>query len=393
MEKRNGKNFTFPFSLVQATYWMSACAITAYAVIYLQALSFSNFSIGIITAAGRIIGAVFGPLIATYLDGHPKTPTSGMISPMLIFQGALLCLLLFFGKNDVPTGIIYAVLYGTFVSTNSVVLRFCGDCAVGGYRLNYGIARGIGSLAYIIPSVLLGIIFKQIPATCLPYAGIILLALELIVNVYAGMFFKGQRSISIKEAETGDSFIRFIKNEPVFTRLLAGLIFLFFGYCIYATFLINIVKNAGGDTASMGLLSGFGAAIEIPAMFLLSRLRKRWRISTLLKVSLVAFSVKALALAMATDIAALFAVQLLQAFSYALYAAAIVEYVVAVIPAKNQAKGQSLIYTTELISGIMAGLIAGRLLDVTTVKTTLIIGFIVTAVGTVISLTGVKKAD
>lgn len=392
MTDRKQKSFTFAFSLVQATYWMTACAVLSYAVIYLQALSFSNFSIGIITAFGRVLGSLSGPLIASYLDSHPMFPTARMNTPLLLAQVALFALLQFFGRNNLITGMFFAMVAGLFIATNSVVLRFCGDCAVGGYKLNYGVARGIGSLAFIIPSVLMGILFKRIPATYLPAVGIILLVLQFAVNVYAGMFFKGQRSVSLQEDDIGSSpLIKFLREDPMFTRLLIGTSLLFFGYYSYNIFMINVVRNVGGDTAIMGIISGVGAAIEIPFMFLFSSLRKKWKISTLLTLSIIAFSLKVFITAMVSTIPALFATQILQGFGYALFAAAIVEYVSAVIPKRNLAKGQSLVYTMEMLSGVLASLVAGKLYDVTSVKTTLMVGFSVTVIGAAVFISGIKK--
>ena len=395
MERKNTKSFTFAFSLVQANYWMTACAILGYSVIYLQSLSFKNFTIGIINACGRILGAVMGPMIAAYLDSHPKFPTARMNTPLLFLQVVLFGLLLLFGSKSALTGILLALVIGTFISTNSVVLRFCGDCAVNGYELNYGFARGIGSLGYIIPSVLLGIIFKKIPGTYLPVFGIFLLCLQIVVNFYAGTYFQGQRSVAVSgsSAEESSSLLQFLKEEPVFTRLLLGILFLFFGYYTYATFLINIVKNVGGDTAVMGSIAGVAAALEIPSMFALTSLRKKVKLSTILKVAALAMSVKILATALVTGIPGLFLTQIFQAFGYAFYAASIVNYVSAVIPSRNLAKGQSLIYTMETASGVLASLIAGKLYDITTVKMTLLIGFCVTLFGALLCFTGIRKTE
>ena len=394
MKNEKTGSFTFAFSLVQATYWMTACAVLSYSAIYLQALSFSNFSIGIITALGRVLGAVAGPVIASYLDSHPKFPTARMNTPLLLMQVALFGVLQFIGGSSFITGLVFALIVGLFISTNSVILRFCGDCAVGGFDLNYGIARGIGSLAFIIPSVLLGIIFKRVSAANLPLAGILLLILQLAVNFYAGAFFRGQRSVSVREdGAKSSSLFKFFKEEPVFARLLVGIMLLFFGYYSHNTFLINVVRNAGGDTATMGLISGVGAALEIPFMFMFSGLRKKCKLSSLLIFAVTAFSGKVLMIALVTNVAGLFAAQILQGFGYALYAAAIVPYVSAVIPARNAAKGQSLVYTMEMLSGVTANLIAGKLYDITTVRTTLLTGFAVTVIGLITFISGTKKVE
>ena len=390
---QNRKSFTPTYSLVQATYWMTACAVLSYTAVYLQALSFSNFALGVITAAGRVLGSLLGPVIASYLDSHPRFPTAKMNTPLLFLQIILFAILQFTGSGNLITAVLVALVIGLFISTNSVVLRFCGDCAASGIDLNFGIARGVGSFAYIIPSVLLGIVFKYIPAAYLPVFGILLLVVQIVVNGYAGRFFVGQRSISMnpENEQKSSSLLQFFREEPVFTRLLFGIMLLFFGYYTYATFLINVVRNLGGDTSGMGFLSGVSAAIEIPFMFAFARLRKKWHLSSILTLSVIAISLKILASALVTDMTGLYVSQLLQGPGYALFAAAIVVYVSKVIPAKNLAKGQSLVYTMEMASGVLAGLIAGKLYDTTSVKITLLAGFAVTAAGVILCVSGIKK--
>lgn len=385
------KSFTFAFSLVQSAYWMTACAILAYQVVYLQALSFNNFQTGIIIASGEVLGALFGPTIATYLDGHPKFPTSRMNTPLILLLILIHGVLMLIGRNNLLTGAMVAVVYGLFLSTNSVNMRYCGDSAVAGLSLDYGFARGMGSLAYVIPCTLIGIIFEKISARYLPLIAILLLILQMAANFYAGRFFKGQHSVNLHRKEAGDPLFAFIRSDPTFARLLIGNALLFFGTSTYETFMINVVNNVGGSTSTMGVLSAFGAAMELPAMFLLTRLRKKWRVSTLLTFAFTAFSVKSLLFAIVNTVPGLFAAMALTGLGYALYAAAIVVYVEDVIPLKNQAKGQSLIYTMEMLGAIANGLIAGRLYDVTSVKTTLLVGSAVSVIGTVLSISGIKK--
>lgn len=394
MDDNNTKSFTFSFSLVQATYWMTACVVLSYSAIYLQSLFFSNFAIGIITALGKVLGALLGPIFAAFLDNHPRIETSKIYFPLLILQMILFGSLQFLGTGNVLTGTIFALNIGLFISENSVILRFCGDCAREGYKLNYGFARGMGSLAFIIPSVFLGIIFNRLPGSWLPVFGIGFTLLQILVNVYIGSFFKGRQSVSMYGVDSeSSSLFPFFREESEFTLLLAGIMLLFIGYYSYATFLINVVRNIGGDSATMGAVSGVAAAIEIPFMFSLAKLKEKWDLSKLMVFSVVAFSLKTLATALVTGIPGLFAIQLLQGLGYALYAACIVEYVAKVIPARNLAKGQSLVYTMEMIGGVIASLIAGKLYDLISVKATLLINFGISAVGVVLCIVAIRKYE
>ena len=286
-------SLTFPFSLVQFSYWIGCCGILGYAVVYLQTLGFDNFTLGIVIALGNVLAALLGPALASYLDRHPAMPTARMNYPVFGAELLLAAVLLLHAEKDLFTASVYTLLIGVSVAANSVNMRFCADAVNAEMSLDFGIARGIGSFGYILPTVGLGILFRKVSPTTLPWALLLFILMQFAANAYIGSRLKDRVSRrESEEREKGDPLPVFLKSEPRFALMLLGIVLIFFCYETYAKFTINVVRNAGGDTGTMGLLTGFTAVIEIPTLLCYWLLRKRWKSSSLLKVSFIFFSMK-----------------------------------------------------------------------------------------------------
>jgi PPP family 3-phenylpropionic acid transporter len=182
----------------------------------------------------------------------------------------------------------------------------------------------------------------------------------------------------------------------MFCLMLFGTIILFIPHNMDGNFLINEIRNLGGDTAVMGLVASFTAITEIPVMMFSAKLPKKWETVQYIRLSLVFFTVKILAYALAPNIPLFFAARVLQAPSYALYTVLIVRYADSVVDRKDSAKAQSLAFSMTTIGSVLASLIGGAMFDTAGVRTTMLTAVAISAVGTVVALLGTisrKKAD
>lgn len=194
-------------------------------------------------------------------------------------------------------------------------------------------------------------------------------------------------------APQGRSLGVFLRESPRFCLLLAGMALLFFSHNTTSTFLINFVEHAGGGIETLGYLTAFLTALEVPTMLFFSRIFRRRSCTAVLRFSFIFFALKTAAIAAAPNIPLLFAAESLQVLSYALYAPAIVAYVTLIVPYDDAAKGQSLAFSMTTIGGVLASLISGRLLDVLSAPATAWIAAAVCAVGAAIAWPRAGKAE
>ena len=387
------KPLTAAYAFVQGSFWMSFCAAVSFASVYLLALGFSNFTLGLVMAAGNLLGALIGTCLSSLIDRSEHVSASRLIPPMLALQALAALALLLHPDRDTLTVCFYT-LYITFtIAGNSLNLKLYADALHHGREINYGFARGFGSAAYVLLSMLLGVAVERFSIRCIPLSAFLLCLLQ-----YAA-FFLMARELPARSAapgepgERGDPLVQFLRSRRAFSIMLLGMALLFFGHNIVGAFLINVTQNVGGDTSTMGFINAFMAAVEIPVMMLYQRLFGKKDPGSMLRIAFLFFAIKGFAIALSRSILTLSAAFLLQAPSFALEAAAIVPYVDRTIRYEDSAKAQSLAYAMTMIGSVLASLIGGFLYDRVSVNATLWVSCAVCCAGTLVSLLGLGRGD
>jgi PPP family 3-phenylpropionic acid transporter len=370
---------------------MGFCVTISFAAVYLQGLGYSNASLGMILAAGNLLGALLGPEVSARIDRSERLSAWGFVWPWLLIETAILVVLIAVPVRGAVTSAAFALYVAFSVSLNSINLKLFVDCVHGGQGVDYGVARGMGSAAFVLASVVLGVLVKRLGVHVLPWAGLVMVALQALAHV---LLRRGYAPAAVRGGQTGHrgrTMLAFLGENRRFTVLLLGAALIFFGHNTATNFLINVTRYAGGDESTLGALNGFMAAVEIPVMFFFGRIRGGRKSVSLLRVSLLFFALKAALLPLASSVAGIFGVFLLQAPSFALYTAVIVDYVAETVPFEDSAKAQSLAYSMTTVGAVLASLIAGRLYDLLTVPQTLTVAAAVTALGVLLALLGTRE--
>ena len=385
------KNLTAPYALIQASFWMSFCTAVSFASVYLLGLHYTNSELGFVLAVGNLLGALFGPELSAWVDRSDTVSASLLIPPVLALQATALVILILFPVKGIVTTVVYILYIAFTLTVNSLNLKLYSDAVYYGLSINYGLARGIGSAAYVLLSSFLGILIERISLRLVPVSGLLMCAFQFAAYLMIRHDLPSVSTASNHPEGKASSMIGFFRSNGKFTVLLVGVALLFCSHNIIVTFLINITNNVGGDTSDMGLINAFMAAMEIPIMMLYHTLFGKRRPGGLMRVAFVFFILKASAVALARSIPSLLAAFVLQAPSFALYTSAIVPYVGEVIPYEDSAKAQSLAYTMTTVGSVLASIIGGFLYDRISVTATLWVAFGICTVGALVSLSGVRN--
>lgn len=384
---------TGTYALIQAGGWMSFCVAVSYSAVYLQMLSFSNTGLGAVMACGNLLGAGLGMELSAQIDRSSRVTPMRLIPPVLAVQTAMLFLLQFLAGENLVTAVAYVCYVASTVIVNSLNLKIYADVSHCGGGVNYGLARGMGSAAYVLLSVLLGQLVKTHTARILPTAGLVLCAVQMIAFLLMKRRMPEAREeiLQTETAETGSTIVAFLHGNRSFGIVLIGTVLLFFAHNIVGNYMINVTRNVGGDAGSMGVINGFMAMMEIPVMMLYQQLFGRKNPAGLLRVAFVCFAVKAFAIAMAESVPSLMASLALQAPSFALYTTAIVPYVEHTIPYKDSAKAQSLAFNMTTLGSVLASLLGGALYDMTSVGNALWTAAAIAVIGMLVGIPGLQN--
>ena len=390
--KQKRSSVTFHYTLITGGFWMAFCVVTAYAAVYLQGIGCSNQELGLILALGNVGGAVLSPVLGARIDRNRNLRHATVVNVLLSVQVVLLIMLRVHPQHDWLTMVCYILYISALMPVNAVNLDLCVRLERAKAPLNFGFARSMGSFSFVILSTLLGVVTARWGFLTLPYAGLAVVVLQFIGNRLIDRDLReAEAAVSAEEKpvqEKSSSLLSFVKENRMFCLMLFGTIILFISHNMDGNFLINEIRNLGGDTAIMGLVAAFTAITEIPVMMFAAKLPKRWETVHYIRLSLVFFTLKILAYALAPNIPLFFAARTLQAPSYALYTVLIVRYADSVVDRKDSAKAQSLAFSMTTIGSVLASLIGGAMFDTAGVRTTMLTAVAISAVGTVIALAG-----
>lgn len=392
------KKLNIYYSFLQIAYWVTSAVVFCFTTVFLQFRGYSNYEIGIVFAVGNIIGFVSQPLIAGYIDRSDRRTLLRCIRIT-----AVLAVLLMLAVYLLPSGSISLIgVYALLVAGNTLLNPLCISLSFyiesWGCGINFSRARALGSLSYAVFNVILGMLVQRVSENAVPTAFILFssllgLATLLFVPVdRAHRIAAPERSMQ-SASEKPSGLLEFARENKRFMLFLLGTATLYFTHGMIGNFMIEFIRSIGGGSEDMGNVLAFMTVVEVPVMLLFGRLTQRFRCSSLLRFAVIMFTVKELMIYLASSLPALYAAEALQAFSFALFVPASVRYVDEVIAKHNAVKGQAFVTSMMTLGSIFASYIGGLLLDTSTPGFTLLVGVIVSAVGTLIMLGAIQTTE
>lgn len=363
--KLNTRKLMMQYCILQGAYWSSFCVIYAFATVFLLSRGFESSMIGVIIATGNILGVVLQPMVASIADRSEKISLHKLTAILSVIM-ILLLVLLYFVPNGLLAVAVLFLLTDTFLQViqplvNSVSVYYVNQ----GVSVDFGAARGIGSLSYAAASYVLGIAVEKFGTRSILVAGI-LVALVLLVTVLSMPVLSSSAASQPKEKEPEQNdagLLVFAGRYKNFMLTLAGITLLFTFHNMNNAYLIKVIENVGGTSADMGRMLSIAAVTELPIMFLFSKISKHFKSSTLLMVSGVFFAIRAAGFMLAGNVMIMYLVAMLQIGSFALYIPSSVYYVNETMLDQDKFKGQAVMTATNTLGGVFGSLFGGFLID------------------------------
>ena len=253
-----------------------------------------------------------------------------------------------------------------------------------GQKINFGLARGIGSVFFGVSCRAASPLIDGFGWVAVPLSGAacaILLALAVV------FFPKGDR-LSAQTEEKPTTAREFFRENPKFIGLLIGVVLLYIGHnalsnCMYRIAESKLAVGASETqiTDAQGTALMIAAVVELPMMFLFTRLVKKIRCDIWLILSTVFMTLRLLLTLLLPGAVGLYIAQFAQTFGYALFAVASVYYVGTVISKRNVVKGQTYLGSGNTMGCLLAYVLCGALIDVVGVEKMLIFSLILSVIG------------
>lgn len=378
------KKLQLEYCCLQGFYWMLYCVGSGYLNAYLTGVGLRTGIVGIISAVCGTLATLVQPFLGKLADRNPRYGWKMQLQVLLVLcMGCYVLLKLFSAPvvSGVLCGLVFLILNLMMPFVSGVGFYYEKT----GIEMNFGAARGFGSLFYSVMSYFLGFWVADFGVGCISTAGMVVtLCFFVTVSVmpYLGIEEQSgeERGADPEEAGWGT----FFKAYPRFTGMLIGFVFLMLFHSMTNTYMLQIVEAVGGGTAEMGIVLAVAGVLELPVMFAFSFLVKRISSYHLLLLSGVGFIGKSILYLTADSVLMIYAAQVLQIVSYALFAAVSVYYSNEVMDRKNKLRGQALVGSSVTIGSVIGGLVGGVLTQRFGVHMTLEVGVVAAVIGAAI---------
>lgn len=351
------------YSVVQALYWMTSCALAGYAAVYLQDRGLSNTLIGVTVGGAACLSMVIQPLAAQVVESISGLTVKKVIQALIVMMAVMFVVL-----TVIPVPVAGVVILYMGMNT----LNYCMPpmlSAMGmefinrGYYLNFGLSRGLGSISYAVCAAVLGIVIDRFFPGVLGYIYVVL-AILLFLAVSAMKDLEAeeptfQQEIVEREKKPEESIWKTVCKNKTFLCLMIGFCLANMNNAAIATYTVNIIKNLGGSDTVLGFANFVSAASEMPVMLLFGYFMKKGNCIRLLKVSAVFFLIKPLVLVFANALPLVILGLGLQGLSFGLFTPAAVYYVNSTLISEQRVKGQAIFSTITAGAATCGGNVLG----------------------------------
>ena len=384
------------YKALHGAYWMLYCLATAYITVFLLSYGYAASTIGVIAAVSNVLAAAGQLAVGSIADRSRRLTWKKLFLIIGGMEFTILLLLLFLHQNALVNGLGFpffgVLMYLQMPLVNSTAFYYTNR----GFNINFGSARGMGSIFYAVISFIAGQTIAQAGEKSLIWLCMIVLAILLtVITVLPCSKDCGSAEKVIDESTkaTGGNLIAFGRKYPDFMFLLIGCILIMSFHNIGHTYMIQIMERVGGDSASMGTAFSIEALMELPIMFGFYKLIQRFRAGNLLIVSGIAFIAKSLAYLLAGSVMTLYAAQILQMFSYAVFTLASVYYAEQKMEKQDKVTGQSYMTASISIGAVLGNLTGGQVLENLGLQSLLIFSVMLTICGTLVIAGSVLYAE
>ena len=385
------KSLTFQYTFHQMAYWATAAGVVSFATAFLLQKGFAASVVGTLLAAGNLLSCAFQPILADRADRIGGNVLKWLTAGLTLISAACFVSIQLLPLPETAFGLLYLLGVFAFDAMNPLMNALNVSYMTNGYSINYGLSRGLGSLAYAFAALVIGKIMARFGADWMVWISLGLLAVNGFMTVtYPSLTV----SVSEKKRNTECCSIPvFFRRYKWYCVSLLGVMLLGMFHAMTENYLIEIVTPLGGDSGTVGVALFVATAIEALVLVYFDKVRGKISDNWLLKLAGISFILKAVLFLAASNVMTIYIIQLIQATSYTFLSPTQMYYANNKISPADMVKGQAFItasYTLGCAAGNFAG---GQLISALGIRAMLLAGVAMAVAGTAVFFLTVDKKD
>lgn len=372
MRKNYVKAIEFKLLMINTFIYVAASTYIPFISSYYSINNIDATQIGILLTIGPLVAIFVQPLWAFLSDRSGKRKSV----LALVALGSGITMLTYYLGNSFFSFLIATLLVTSF-NTSLVPLS---DAIIientKKYKLNFAFIRMGGTIGYAVAIIAVRKIIKAYPASqfiisTLGYLILLPFILQLpnqdnhkeMLNINAFKNLTRRKKLSISNI--------FVNNDIYFVLIFAFICQL--GLSFYSGFLGVYILERGYSQSTIGVMNCISALSEVPILFLINKLIKKFGTVKIIFLSCIFMSVRVF-LVTIDSIAFTVMAQLLQSVTYMTVYYSCVMFISENVKKGSQSEGQSILTITQAGFGsIFGNIIGGILIDNIGIKNSYII--------------------
>ena len=347
-------------SLFYAAAYIGAGVSLPYIATFLRSRGMSGAEIGVILAVPMLARPFTGPLLAVWADGFTlrRTPMVLLALGAALGYSALLAAPNFLGLA------LAWLIAATLIATVSPLVDVITLRRARTEGFNYGLPRGMGSSAFIVANLIMGVILTRAAPTVIA----VWIAVAAVLAAIAAAVMVPPERVHAEGAKPDRAArwqgLRVLVRDRTFVLAVATAGLIQGAHAFYYGFSAIIWRNEGVSEPIIGVLWGVGVAAEVAFMWFLEPWRRKVGPEKLMILGAAAALLRWTAYAFSPSLWMLFALQALHALTFAASFLASLRLIEKLTPPTTASVAQAI--NSALSMGFMLGvatLFSGPLFD------------------------------
>lgn len=366
-------------------YYMAGVCLGGFVAVFLQYKGVSNTEIGIVTGTACVAAIFLTPMLSMKVAKSKHLDAKKMIMYAYTMLTGIYAILTFIPFNPILVMIIYMIAYALYLSTGPLLQVMASDYMRAGIDVNFGLARGLGSVAWAIGALIFGFLVNLSSPQILVFGMVVFILITF--KILTSMPY--EKGTSVSNGKTG-SIMTVVKKYPIFTIVLMGFSLTLAAATSIGTYLINIVESLGGNTSFYGIAVFLMAVSEMPVMAITPRLLQRFKSVYLIGVAGFCYIIRNFLICLAPSMPVLCLGMLFQGLSFGMLTAVVTYYVIFNLDDDDQVSGQTMITVmTSGVGSMIGNMLGGYLQDAFGLEAMYVFIYILTVAGVMLISTGV----
>ncbi|MDR0909790.1 MAG: MFS transporter [Spirochaetaceae bacterium] len=353
------------FATLEFSYWF-AVAAADYMVVLFQQNGFSSVQIGSLNAVNSLVVIFSGPLWGMLAD-YWRSPRKAFVITMS--AGAFLWMLLplsmhirlpFFAMGAPFILAAASVFFRT--PANSLQDTFMVQkCVFEG--VNYSGVRSVGSFSFASFAIVLSLALPYIgvPSSFYIFA-VLSIPCVLLMARESDVQLPNSPMPKIQKGQLKEHFALLFKDY-YFLSFIGFAFFLNLSTSVSLGFLPFLISEVGSDSSRYGLVSGFKAFIEVPALLMIGPLRKIFSLPVIIIIACFFYVAEYFFFAGAGGFVEIMIWSILQGLGGGLLIGTATNYVYALSPPELTSTAQTIYASVCSLAAIVANIAAGILIN------------------------------